>query len=371
MVKNFVALSAAIAIASLPFTPAVARADDQTAIYEKVRDALVYLDIEYTGYVRVPAEKMESGVAKWSDAAKVGYTCSGFVVDPSGFIATAGHCVQIDANVKAAIRKTFVNNAVNAGDLDASAAESFLATANDEEWPVEGKEPESPVDRVVSVIQPAGPHRVIADFTTVQVVGTQDFAEGDNALLKVSGQQPLTPLVVARAAPKPGQALTAVGFPGSVSDVVDSSRLQQPSFKSGTASSQQVKPSGASTTEMNADVSGGMSGGPTIDNETGEVLGINSYGIVGETEAFNFITDAPTLRTFLQQNGVQLAQPAPEKSFPWMWIAIAAAAAVLVVLLFLVLILAGRRKRPGPPPQSWAPPPRYPPPGGSGRPYPT
>jgi hypothetical protein len=345
MIKKLLVSSMVLALASVPFGPPMARAEDQSVIYDKVRDSLVYIDIEYTGYVRIPAEMMESGQADWSQATKVSYTCSGFVVDPSGFIATAGHCVQIDAGVKADIRERFVNDLVDVGDIAGSASESFLATANDEQWDVEGKEPESPIDRVVSVIQPDGPNQVIDNFTTVQVVDIQEFDEGDNALLKISGSQPLTPLVVAASAPKPGQALTAVGFPGSLSDVVDPSRLQQPSFKSGTASSQQVKPSGASVTEMNADVSGGMSGGPTVDNETGEVLGINSYGIVGETEAFNFITDAPSLRAFLQKNGVQLVALAPnEKPFPWMWVIIGVLAAAIVAMLVLLLVVLGRRK---------------------------
>jgi hypothetical protein len=131
-----------------------------------------------------------------------------------------------------------------------------------------------------------------------------------------------------------------------VGDVIDPSRLQQPSFKSGTASSQQVKPSGAQSTEINADVSPGMSGGPTVDNNTAEVLGINSYGLHGESQAFNFITDAPTLRTFLQKNGVHLAElPAPAaKSSPW-GIILAVVGVVVLAALILVYVLLQRKKR--------------------------
>ena len=46
--------------------------------------------------------------------------------------------------------------------------------------------------------------------------------------------------------------------------------MRQPSFKSGTASSQQVSETGVAGTEVNADLSGGMSGGPTVDSDTGE-----------------------------------------------------------------------------------------------------
>ena len=54
---------------------------------------------------------------------------------------------------------------------------------------------------------------------------------------------------------------------------------------------------------MNADISGGMSGGPTV-NANGEVIGVNSFTISGEEQAFNFITDTRDLNRFLQQNGV-------------------------------------------------------------------
>lgn len=344
------AAAAAPALVGLVLAPPIARADE-TAIFDKVSDSLVYIGIEYTGKVRIPAEVTGSGKAVWSDSTTVQYTCSGFVVDPSGFIATAGHCVDIDASVKADIREQMFVDAVNAGAPE-SEAKALLDQANADQWAVEGKEPESPIDRHVVVIQPEGPNRVIDDPITVQVVDLQKSNDGDNALLKASGVAALKPLVIADAAPKPGQALTAIGFPGSVTDVADPARLPRPSFKSGTASSQQVKPSGASTTEINADVSFGMSGGPTIDNATGKVLGINSFGIKGEKQAFNFITDAPALRAFLQKNGVQLATgeqpPATGKSdtssFPWMWVIIGLLAAALVAVLIVLLVVMNRKK---------------------------
>ncbi|MGE0220036.1 trypsin-like peptidase domain-containing protein, partial [Mycolicibacterium sp.] len=248
----------------------------------------------------------------------------------------------------ARIRESFVLDAVAHQLLSAENAKNFLATANAEQWQVEGSRRGSLPDREVLVIQTESPSRVVDEFVTAQVVDFQRFDDGDNALLKVPASKPLKPLVIANQAPRPGQSLTSVGFPGSVSRVVDRSRLQQPSFKSGTASSEQVKPSGAMSTEINADVSGGMSGGPTIDNDTGEVLGINSYGIVGESQAFNFITNAPELRSFLVKNGVTLAQsempeePATsESSFPW-WFLIGV---VVILGIAVLLVLVIRRKK--------------------------
>lgn len=221
-------------------------------------------------------------------------------MDPAGLIATAGHCVEVAPDVIDYLRETFVDDAVARGDIPPYERESFLDMVREERWQVEGEAEGSPPKRVVSVIQPQGPDRIIDAWTTAAVVDFQPFEDGDDALLSVSGFEPLKPLVVAKAAPRNGEAVTCVGFPGDFRDAtVDRERTQQPSFKSGTVSSVQVQPSGRPTTEIDAGMSPGTSGGPTI-NAAGEVLGVNSFGMNASTEAFNFSTDTAMLRNFLQ-----------------------------------------------------------------------
>ena len=331
------------------WTSPVARADDQVAIDQNVKDSIVYVSIADTGYVQIPGSQTDDGKPMWSDGTEVDYTCTGFVVDPSGFIATAGHCVNIDTAVKEDIRSQMISNLVDNGKLDKSKEDDLINTANSEEWPIEGKDNGSPIIRSVQVTQPEMPNRAISQFTTVQVVDAQSFDDGDNALLKVSGMPPLKALVIANKAPAPGTTLTSVGFPGDIGDTTDQSRLQQPSFKSGTASSQQVSKSGVAGTEVNSDIGSGMSGGPTVDNSNGEVLGINSYTLTGnnQNQNFNFITNAPALRTFLQKNGVTLAEPAPPaKSFPWLWVIVGVVAVLAILIAGLVVLLMRRKKSP-------------------------
>lgn len=335
------------------FTSPVARADDQVAMDQEIKDSIVYVSIADTGYVQIPGDQTDDGKPMWSDAAEVDYTCTGFVVDSSGFIATAGHCVNIDTDVKEDIRRQMISDLVDNGNLDESKADDLTDVANSEEWPLEGKENASPIIRSVQVIQPEMQNRVINQFTTVQVVDAQSFDDGDNALLKVSGMPPLKALVIANKAPDPGTALTSVGFPGNIGDTTDQSRLQQPSFKSGTASSQQVSKSGVAGTEVNSDIGSGMSGGPTVDNSNGEVLGVNSYTLTGDNQNqnFNFITNAPSLRTFLQKNGVTLAEPAPPaKSFPWLWLIVGVVAVLAILIALVVVLLMRRKKSPAPAP---------------------
>ena len=56
--------------------------------------------------------------------------------------------------------------------------------------------------------------------------------------------------------------------------------------------------------EIDAAVSEGMSGGPTIDLN-GKVIGVNSFGPIGESQAFNFVAPADSLATMLAGKGVK------------------------------------------------------------------
>jgi hypothetical protein len=148
-----------------------------------------------------------------------------------------------------------------------------------------------------------------------QLVDHQPFGRGDNALLRVADLTGTQALAISATTPVVGDPIVSIGFPGSVQRVSDVQR-QLPSYKTGSVSSRQYSGQGVPATEIDAAVSQGMSGGPTI-NLTGEVVGVNSFGITGESQSFNFITDTETLRDFLTRNGVDLgATAAPGGSEP-------------------------------------------------------
>jgi serine protease Do len=342
-------------IAALPLTMLgivlgvpIAHADSQMEIDQHVKQSLVYISTEYSGQVYVPASAATDGHGFWSKIIKADFSCSGVIVDPAGYIATAGHCVDPNAQD---VRETILTQLyLNSGE-DVNAATSDAHTAFVNEWLIEGQQPGAPIDRSVEVIQPEGPGRVIDHFVTAQVVDFQKFDDGDNALIKVANQAALPAMPVAEKAPVPGTGLTSAGFPGNIGENMDPSRLQEPSFKDGTASSQQVTPSGAARTEISAAISGGMSGGPTVDNSTGQVVGLNDFTISGENQPFNFVTDAAALRAFLVKNSVQLVTPtAPAKPFPWMWIGIAGAVVLVLLAVPVVLVVRSRAKKRSVPP---------------------
>lgn len=294
------ALGIATALAFLTVTGTTAATATEEGGGTDLNASIVWVDVTMDATVEVPWDTGETT----SYSTSVGSYCTGFFVSNEGHIATAGHCVE-------------------AGPTDYTAAISnVLATLNDEghdvsnvnpaklEWKVAFSRPSARVG------QPSGiPSGIFSggDYYIAQVVDYQPFGTGDNALLRVADLADTPALPISDQTPQVGDKVTAIGFPGSVMSVADVQR-QLPSYKSGYVSSRQYSTQGVPNTEIDAAVSGGMSGGPTI-NEAGEVIGINSFSITGETQQFNFVTDTETLRDFLTSNGVELATtPAPPEA---------------------------------------------------------
>lgn len=334
----------------------IAHAESQTQIDAQIGPSLVYINTMYSASVLVPAGVIDAN-SHWVGPVVIGGTCTGVVVDPSGYIATDGHCVDsTDQETKQWILAAIIRGdgqkwqglAPNMSDAN---LQNFVNAGLNQEWPIEGAAPSSPPDRQVQVIQPEGPGRVITEWTTAQVIDFQTPDNEDNALLKVSNVAPLAALPVADQVPAPGTEITTAGFPGDVGANMDQSRTQPPSYKEGSVSSKQVQPNGAARTEVSSAQTNGMSGGPTINNDTGEVIGLVDYGMVNDTTGqeeggINFITDATALHSFLLKNGVHLvARAAPAKPFPWIWVAVGGAVVVVLLAVPVVLVMRKRANR--------------------------
>jgi serine protease Do len=347
---TFRALAAAgatlIALGSAP--PVYA---DESNLDAKVGKSLVYLQIEMDAWVQIPASAENDHTTKWSDEVKSMASCSGVIVDPTGFIATASHCVDptFAENKQGIYQQLFQDMNMSADDVT-----NMTQTAVNDEWPIEGKGPGSPVEPIVTVVQ-VGQGAIITQPTTAQILDHQPVDNGDNAVIRVPNEPPLPALPVADKAPTPGTDLVSVGFPGVIGQVMDTSRLPAPSYLAGTASSSQVTPSGAAQTEVTAALSNGMSGGPTV-NSDGVVLGLNdiSYGADNGANS-NFITDAATLHAFLGKNNVQLVSLAPPaKPVPWLLYAgIGAGVLLLLIGGGVVLVVRGKKRTPPPVPQEF------------------
>ncbi|WP_458689308.1 trypsin-like peptidase domain-containing protein [Nocardia tengchongensis] len=300
--------------------------------------SIVLLDTSWDGYIFVPPKYDQDGVG-FTKEVTADSTCTGWFVGKAGQMMTAGHCVD-PVEGKKALLQNF---------LSSKGRSDLLETAI-MNWKVEGTTQGAPVDRAVKAIQPpAVSDAVLTTATTVQIVDFRSFEQGDLALLKASGLPKDTPaLSIADVTPQVGSQLTSIGFPGGVLNIADPSRIPHASFKSGTVSSQQVSPQGVSVLEVSTDMSGGMSGGPTV-NSDGQVVGINSFGVLNpstgaEMAGTNFITDTKDLRTFLDSHDVPLAQSASKSSFPILPVIAGVIVAALVIAGATAALLFRRRR---------------------------
>jgi hypothetical protein len=321
-----------LAVAALLIAAPTASSDpNPDAALEK---SVLLLETKWTGFIYVPAYATSDGQAFYTKELTYYTTCTGWYVSKTAQIVTAGHCVDPAKGREVLIRQ-FLQHAQAADRIPD-------ALTN---WHVEGATQNSPVDRTVQAIQPQSVEgATVSSATTVQIVDFQPFDKGDVALLKVPNMSKETPaLIVASTTPQVGEPLTSIGFPGDVRSIADQSQIARASFKTGSVSSQQVSPEGVTQIEVNTEIGGGMSGGPTV-NKDGRVVGVNSSGLQNGGN-FNFITNTDDLRTFLMSHNVELVQPpAPKSGMNLLWYAIGGGGVVLVLGVATAFLLIRRRR---------------------------
>jgi len=279
---------------------------------KSVEKSIVQLFIEWSGMVGIAGK---DGQIVWATQPTViGASCSGAFVSTSGHISTAGHCVDDTDTQEIGTRlaREFLRAAgVSANEIEAALPQTYY----DEETLVRKVYAYQNGEVADAVLPPTGIVAEVIDF--------QQFERGDNALLRINNLNRETPaLPVASVEPAVGDKITAVGFPGFVSQTSDAAR-QRASFKSGQVSSRQTDGNtGVAYLETDASTGAGMSGGPVL-NENGEVVGSVSYGPSTESSAvgqdFNFATTG--VRGFLVSHGVTLqdaAIPEPAPGIPWL-----------------------------------------------------
>lgn len=310
----------------------------------RIEPAVVLLGVTWSGYVLYDT----ADGRQWSDPLESSTTCTGFFVSTTGQIATAGHCVDPDEG-RALLIDALLDQQVDR-KLLTSAQASSISPGAQQSWQVEGRNTGSPIARTITAVQPSAvTGAALTRPAPAQMLAFQPGAEGDLALLKVETTGAVA-LPVATADPRSGAPLTAIGFPGTVRAVSDIDRTRA-SFISGTVASNQVTPQGVATTEIDATINPGMSGGPTVD-ELGNVLGVNSFYVrdTNGVQASNFVTDTTSLHDWLGAHGVTTLPPAvapagdgPPAVPTWVWYA-AGAAVLVLALLALAVVVRGRRR---------------------------
>lgn len=273
-------------------------ADERAAAM--IRPAVMYLATQAYGQVRLPSGQMLAHFGEGSNIPFVAtWNCTGFVVNPDGWVATAGHCVDPE-NAQKLILKDAVTE-YRSQFPDSPEVRDSAATL---EWleknaRVEGDTADRGPEISVTVLYGTGTK--VAAQLPANVVDFRPLKRGDVALLKVEEHNMPSSELATDADVSIGTSVLAVGFPETTERVTGPSL--DPTNKSGKVSKKSTMGT-IPEYEIDAAVSEGMSGGPTIELN-GKVIGVNSFGPVGEPQAFNFIAPADGLAAVLAGKAVK------------------------------------------------------------------
>ena len=263
-----------------------------------IRPAVMYLAGQTYGQVRLPSGEMLSQFGAGSTLPFLAtWGCTGFVVNPDGWVATAGHCVD-PSTAKDLILKNAAGTYMDQFP-DSPAGRDSIATI---EWlqknaRVEGDTPDRGPETSLTVLYGTGTK--LAGKMAATVVDFRPLGKGDIALLKVEKHNLPSAELAGDADVSIGTSILAVGFPQVTQRITGPSL--DPTNKSGTVS----KKSAMETIpeyEINAAVTEGMSGGPTIELN-GKVIGVNSFAPADEPQPFNFVAPADRLAVMLAGKG--------------------------------------------------------------------
>ena len=268
-----------------------------------VQPSIVYLEITWQASVydaSPPAGVIPEDLAREDRDPKVfelTSQCTGFFVSPRGHVATAGHCVEESSDIREALLAQAAEFTTTCGCYyrGTPSAESVV-----DDYQVRN------LERTVTVAygtNASGLRSGTALPALVEVIRGAERDTGDVALLKIEAQDVPALRLAPDATVRVGTDVVAIGYPASVDYVTDNTF--DPSFKDGSISSLKTIEGGLLRVyEISAAVSGGMSGGPTV-NLAGDVIGVNSFGIRGETQAFNFVRPASIVTDVLKDKGVR------------------------------------------------------------------
>jgi len=300
-----IALLSVAAIAVLAGSPAASadggrpQANPEELAAARIRPAVMYIAAQAYGQVRLPTGQILSQFGAGSGLPYVAtWDCTGFVVNPDGWVATAGHCVDADSAKELILKNAASEYMDQFPDLPES-RDHATALA----WLQKNARVEGPSDRgpEVSITLVYGTGTKVAAKLPANVVDFRPLKKGDVALLKAEKHNLPSSELATDADVSIGTSILAVGFPLSTIRVTGPSL--DPTNKSGKVSKKSTA-EGSPVYEIDAAVSEGMSGGPTIDLG-GKVIGVNSFGPAGEPQAFNFVAPADGLATMLAGKGVK------------------------------------------------------------------
>ena len=263
-----------------------------------VQPSIVHVRAQYSGLVR----DRQGNELNHGRAVTAGTSCSGFIVDPNGYITTAGQCLDLDLGAEHVIdalaerlwRRDHARSTgryANLGELQEHAQA---------EWTVVSPSRPSHVrpDRRVRVAYGAS---IGAPPTSLRLPArvrrVRSFDNGDVALVKIEAQD-LPALELAGPAPVRAETVP-VGFDAPVRE------SSAPTFEQGSITTKKTVGEGLRNVyKVSAPISTGMAGGPTVALD-GRVVGVNSVDPDRVPRASNLISPASEVAQLLRDEGVR------------------------------------------------------------------
>ncbi|MEO6471602.1 MAG: trypsin-like peptidase domain-containing protein, partial [Aeromicrobium sp.] len=266
-----------------------------------VEPSVVYVEMKWTVRIYDTFNKRYLGTKSGDQSFSDTYFCTGYVVNPNGYIATAGHCVDPDQLDYASFKKQGAQWAIDNGYYSDANLTPDDRVGDYAVYGIKADTPDLGVHCSWSVS--AGGIKTGKSYAA-KVLKFQNFDDGDGALLKID-QTGLQAIKLASSRNlEVGKDIVAVGYPGSVSEVTDADLT--PSYKDGSISSKRTISGGLSSVyEVSAATTGGMSGGPVVDVNDSQVLGFTSFGNADETQAFNFARPSSIITELMGGEGVK------------------------------------------------------------------
>jgi serine protease Do len=278
----------------------------QARAADVARPAVVWVRVHYDAWVTTHYPET---IVPPNIPVQVDFGCTGFIVNPAGYVVTAGHCLDdgIDGARGSAIQQV-INGLVDAGIvsyLDRDQLFKDVAVGN-VRWRVEGNIADTPPDRKVSVAVGAGNVRWRSNVKANGAVSARvedflKFDQGDVGLLKIEK----TGLPSIKLLPsndiQVGDELLSIGYPATGAEAVEDGEPFGLTNRNGQINAERPKgPSNLTFYETSATLTPGMSGGPTV-NLDGDVVGLASF----TDEDANFIVPSSIIQELLSRNGAR------------------------------------------------------------------
>jgi serine protease Do len=265
-----------------------------------VQPSITYLAIDWKAQIYDSYPTVRHLIGGGAQVAEAHFQCSGFFVSPDGHVMTASHCTELDDETRAALLDWaglwgWENNYFG------SAIKSDKAAMREAEKWFKVRKPQLTATVIWSYEADGSDIRHLP----ARQIGNRAYLKGDVALLKINADHTI-PLQLSKRSVFINQPIDSVGFPALVDNAVDADKVN-PSFKDGEISSKKTIAEGlVEVYEVSSAIAGGMSGGPTVDDQ-GRVVGVNSFGANAATEAFNFVSPASIADELMRDKGVSEA----------------------------------------------------------------